>query len=93
MPKNVAPDWWGKSAYADIFELSGENGFPDDLSSDLECFIHEHWKDANRPSWLFLSELNSLLEEDNNHCPEIDLGVFPKKVNPNEVRLIFWADQ
>ncbi|AZZ92544.1 hypothetical protein EUZ85_18180 [Hahella sp. KA22] len=93
VPKNVAPWWWGKSAYADIYELSGERGFPADLSAEMLSFIKEYWQDANRPSWLLMSELKHLQEDANSRCPAIDLTLFPGALPDSEVRLVFWADQ
>lgn len=92
VPKDLNP-YWGKSAYAYLYDLSGERDFPIDMSSELQNFIKEFWQDANRPSWLLLSEIKLLMETD-DQLPGIPDTLFTlSKYTDDKVRLVFWADQ
>ncbi|WP_027710005.1 hypothetical protein [Zooshikella ganghwensis] len=92
VPKDLNP-YWGKSAYAYLYDLSGERDFPIDMSSELQNFIKECWQDANRPSWLLLSEIKSLMETDDQLPGMPDTLFTLSKYTDDKVRLVFWADQ
>ncbi|MEZ5589303.1 MAG: hypothetical protein R3F53_00720 [Gammaproteobacteria bacterium] len=96
VPKNSAPDSWGKYNFSIYYETSGEKGFPADLSEVLKAFIANYWKEANRPSWMTVAEMKDFYNKDTcGRFAHFDFQSMERKYHkPDEaVRVVFWADQ
>lgn len=96
VPRNIAPESWGKFNFAVYYEKSGEKDFPKDMSLELKKFIENHWPEANRPSWMSFREIKDFDEEDSaGRYAHLDIELFAEFADKcdEEIRVIFWADQ
>ena len=96
VPRNIAPESWGKFNFAVYYEKSGEKDFPEDISLELKKFIENQWPEANRPSWMSLREIKQFYEEDSAcRYAHLDIEQFLEfaDFSDEEIRVIFWADQ
>ena len=96
VPRNIAPESWGKFKFAVYYEKSGEKDFPEDMSLDLKRFVDKHWPEANRSSWMSLREIKGFYEEDSaGRYAHLDIEQFWEfaDFSNEEIRVISWADQ
>ncbi len=96
VPKNIAPESWGKFNFAVYYEASGEKGFPDDLSAALKSFINRYWERSNRPSWMTVAEMRAFYEADQDgRYAHLDFEGIASQFNlpEDQIRVVFWVDQ
>ncbi|MCO5197866.1 MAG: hypothetical protein M9941_09010 [Anaerolineae bacterium] len=96
VPQNSAPDSWGKYNFSVYYAVSGERGFPDDLSETLQNFVNTYWVDANRPSWMTIEEMRAFYEQEGSEqYAHIDFETIQQENGhqSSDIRLVFWADQ
>ena len=95
VPQNVVPDSWGKFNFNKYYEVSGERGLPDDLSSELRAFMAAFFPELNRPSWMTAAEIVVFAEwDENGRFAHLHLEPFIEQYQlPSEqMRLVFWAE-
>jgi hypothetical protein len=96
VPQNAAPESWGKTNFSIYYAVSGERGFPDNLSATLRLFVDRFWRDANRPSWMTVEEMRAFYEKaGSEQYAHVDFESILQKQQqqPDDIRLVFWADQ
>lgn len=96
VPQNIAPESWGKYNFSIYYAVSGERGFPNNLSDALRLFVDQFWQDANRPSWMTVEEIRAFYEEaGSEQYAHVDFESILQQhhLQPDDMRLVFWADQ
>ena len=94
VPKNIAPESWGKYNFKIYYEASAERDFPEDMSLDLKAFVLNHFEWPNRPSWMTLAEITQFFESDiESRCAHLDFESLQKQfdVPADQLRIVFWA--